>query len=577
MDSQARIITSQSPIQHVNSIKKIVKSIQLGDPKPTISSVKAKLESLNSFFKQDRYAHPLLKMIWATGKYLLNANEKSPAHPAALPLLNSLVQALENLVGNPTLDASEKEGIFSNEFKKFNIFKDKIAGSPSLTGNLSSLNAILLSMDWEIDDQTMKNFEITIDALKSSWKSDQVRIAFLDIIKNLGNYIFVKRADAHAETISFMNSIFKNLETIDRTPAMPYGQQKEILRGDINRFHEFKKKISQTSKSNQPPENKVILKTRPIDEDNDFTLQPALSHLKQSQTDRKQTDDTAATLITLPSDSDRTDDQAEELFTLRSNNQKEDFPPPSQPPPPPPRRDIMGDLFSPKESEMDDLLEEIHRVNFQGVAHEHVSEAPKKKKSSVPPGMQEFIPTRLDVEPIPEIGNTLDNFFGSSPSDSTQISTKAFEPPGANEEIHLPEEIHVDEDAIVPYEDEYITPALDSQRNAKESESEEINDIQDLFWDDQSLPILERIHSSLQEKITENPTFFDDLNEEIIKLEQIWDKEPEQKIIIQILNAFNESLQKTIKASITPPDSNTKTNPPGFWSRLKNIFGFKEK
>ena len=242
MDSQNPVKTSQSPVFHLQNIKDIIDSISQGETSAHLyNSMRKELDSLASAFKQQKPVNVFLKMLWALIKYILTTETKN-LHDDAFPLLKSFVTALENLIMEPDLSDLEKNQIFSNEFERFNTFKKKIVSSRTITGGVAELKTILLSMDWEINHQTMKSFETTIKKLKLQWKTDNIRISFLNIIYSLGNYIFTKKAKAHAETISFMNSVFKNLELIDQTPAMPHGQKKDILSADINRFQKFKKR-----------------------------------------------------------------------------------------------------------------------------------------------------------------------------------------------------------------------------------------------------------------------------------------------------------------------------------------------
>ncbi len=574
MDSQNPIKTSQSPVVHLQNIKDIIDSISQGETSVHLyNSIRKELDSLASAFKQQKPVNVFAKMLWALVKYIFTTETKN-LHDDAFPLLKSLVTALENFVIKPDLSDLEKNQIFSTELEKFNTFKKKIVGSRTITGGVAELKTILLSMDWEINHQTMKSFETIIKKLKLQWKTDNIRISFLNIIYSLGNYIFTKKDKAHAETISFMNSVFKNLELIDQTPSMPHGQKKEILGADISRFQKFKKKITQ---SLQPG----ISKKKDADfepDETDSMLQPALSHIKHVGTKVKNTDDFTP-LVLLDSDND------DDLTVLKSTKKESA----KQSPPP---RDVMGDLFSPKDSEMDELLEEIHRVNFNVTDSQQNLPQQREKKASVPPGMQEFTPTKRDVEPIPEIGDRLDEFFDSPLSeDSEDIKQpsslsgnddyKELTPSKAEEDEYIKNpfkasEDEVDEETIIPFEDENFEdddfePITDDEAEDI-SEFEDVETIEEPNWNTESLNVLDQIYSSIENMTYPDSEIILKINKDIVYLEQIWANDPENKIITQILHAFNgliEKMMENYSAPFTPKKEIKKT---GIWSKLKNMF-----
>ena len=312
----------------------------------------------------------------------------------------------------------------------------------------------------------------------------------------------------------------------------------------------------------------------------DSMLQPALSHIKHVGTKGKNADDFTP-LVLLDSDND-------DLVALKSKEKKSG----KQSSPPP--RDVMGDLFSPKDSEMDELLEEIHRVNFNVTDSQQNLPQQREKKASVPSGMQEFTPTKLDVEPISEIGERLDEFFDSPLSeDSEDIKTTPSAPESDNEHKATPfkdkEQEHqyigspsktwedeVDDETIIPFEDENFEdedfePITDDEAEDI-SEFEDVETIEEPNWNTESLNVLDQIYSSIENMTYPDSEIILKINKDIVQLEKIWTNDPENRIITQILHAFNGLIEKMIDnnpAPVTPQKEIKKT---GIWSKLKNVF-----
>ena len=82
-------------------------------------------------------------------------------------------------------------------------------------------------------------------------------------------------------------------------------------------------------------------------------------------------------------------------------------------------RDVMGDLFSPKESDADRLMDRIHRslVSNQDPTGCGGDEDPE--------GFENLIPRRMDQDPIPEISSRLDAFFDLASSTVQPLATES--------------------------------------------------------------------------------------------------------------------------------------------------------
>jgi hypothetical protein len=121
---------------------------------------------------------------------------------------------------------------------------------------LRGLKSILLSLDWEISDETMLGLLTQIDILKGTYKDDRVLGVFLQIIGSAGSYIKTNKGKSHPDAIKLLNSAYSNMEKVVLSDGMPEAERNKMLAGTVSKFKELKKKI--TRKKNPPDDNKTV-------------------------------------------------------------------------------------------------------------------------------------------------------------------------------------------------------------------------------------------------------------------------------------------------------------------------------
>jgi len=412
---------SDSPVEDLKSI------IGFFDSEITDEAVRQlnnELVRLNREWKDDKALGTFLKIIRAMGKYL--GLKKTDAHEESIPVLYSIFGQLETIVNMPESDLtpSRKTTSASNALKKFNALKKKIAAQAKKTKgtvktaavkapDIESLKAVILSLDWEISDETILNLDKEVNALKVKCKGRKVINAFLDMILNLGNYIGSKKSGAHNESISLLHSVFMNFESVILTPSMPAEKKKEILRKERKKFDDLKKKIS------SPTGSAALTSQDDVDEGLEFFV------------------------------SEETD--AGEL-PLRHQRP-------------------MDDLISTKvdsASPVDDLVDAIHLQNVLDDDRQAKEEIKglsglSEEVVPIPSDMKEVVPNRLDVEPIPEIESRLDEFF----DEDEKISELSFADSGETVVPYNPD----DESGKVISNAAEIESALDSFKDESEAGS----------------------------------------------------------------------------------------------------------
>ena len=115
------------------------------------------------------------------------------------------------------------------------------------------LDAIVLSLDWEITDENLEKLLNEIERLKALYKDSRLPYMFLQLHGSVGKYIASKKVDAHPDSIKLLHSVHAGLETILMNPDMDETEKKKILSEEVKKFKGLKHQIMLT-KSMEPEE-----------------------------------------------------------------------------------------------------------------------------------------------------------------------------------------------------------------------------------------------------------------------------------------------------------------------------------
>jgi hypothetical protein len=108
---------------------------------------------------------------------------------------------------------------------------------------LMELDAIVLSLDWEITDENLDKLINEIERLKSRYKKDRLPYMFLQLHGSVGKYIASKKVDAHPDSIKLLHSVHAGLERVLLDPDMPETEKKKILSEEVKKFKGLKHEI----------------------------------------------------------------------------------------------------------------------------------------------------------------------------------------------------------------------------------------------------------------------------------------------------------------------------------------------
>ncbi len=478
----------------------------------------------------------ILKMLNSLAAYL--NSRKAGAHSDAVYVLACLGTCLERLADDPDTDRATAEKLVSDQIRTYNVLKNKIASRPDLTpDDIQDFKAAILAIDWEISSGNLHNFETTATKLLSQLKEYKIHCYFLKIMYYTGRHIASEKADAHTDSIPFLRSVFENFEYLVQNPDLSFTRKKELLLSDIKRFNEFKTRISKRK-------SRALQQIQ--DNDDDVSMPPALSHIRPDRASSEIKDKEPP--VTRLSDDQDSCDQNEDSQSLS------DLVEPAlagRQPASAGSRDVMDDLFTMKESPADELLDEIHLLEVQGAdpAEALAQVHPELSDDTGTGEIKKVTPKRVENDPIPEIGTTLDEFFNlENPED---------EKPDAG---------------IVPfnYEDEEPEIQIPDTRPPEYTIKEKY-----LPENDTASTILTRLESGIESMDwAQNKTALDSITADISLLEKTWHNDAEKSTLIRIISFLvHKTKEKSIP--VTSSDDADKDSEPvrkGILTKIKKLF-----
>lgn len=110
---------------------------------------------------------------------------------------------------------------------------------------ISRLKSLILSIDWEITDEILMQFNEELLNLGDIWANEKINLVYVQALEKISKYIYQKKADSHPSAIKLLLTLYHNLEKIVSSYDLTEEQKKEILLEDVKRFESLKRHISQ--------------------------------------------------------------------------------------------------------------------------------------------------------------------------------------------------------------------------------------------------------------------------------------------------------------------------------------------
>ncbi len=147
---------------------------------------------------------------------------------------------------------------------------------------LTHLKTIILSLDWEINDDILQDLNDEVDHLQQVWKEDKVALVYLQGLTKVGRYLQEKGAYAHPNAIKLLLIFFYNFEKIISSHDILGDSITALLKADVRKFKILQYQIEQRTKQS------TDLSGREIDQGEDeaiISLKKAVLELEWEITD----------------------------------------------------------------------------------------------------------------------------------------------------------------------------------------------------------------------------------------------------------------------------------------------------
>jgi pilus assembly protein FimV len=114
---------------------------------------------------------------------------------------------------------------------------------------ISRLKSLVLSIDWEITDEVLLQFNEELLDLKDIWAGETINLVYVQALEKISKYIYQNKADSHPSAIKLLLTFYYNLEKIVSSQDLSDQQKKDILLEDVKKFENLKRQIKQKPSS----------------------------------------------------------------------------------------------------------------------------------------------------------------------------------------------------------------------------------------------------------------------------------------------------------------------------------------
>ncbi len=138
------------------------------------------------------------------------------------------------------------DGFFEDEGRQENMagVEETMTSESRNVSPIERLKSVVLSLEWEITDQIMQKLGEEIIRLEDQYSDDKIVVAFLQLLGSLGKYIRKKRAEAHPESITLLQSVYENLEKAIMDSSLSDADKKKMLVIQVNNYKKLKEDIT---------------------------------------------------------------------------------------------------------------------------------------------------------------------------------------------------------------------------------------------------------------------------------------------------------------------------------------------
>lgn len=285
----------ESPIAR---LKSIILSIDWEITNEILQQLDEELLDLGEIWAGDKIKQVYVQGLSKIGKYIFK--EKAAAHPDAIKLLITFFHNLEKIVtSDESMGEEEKKQLLLSDVKKFDQLKAHIGESgdtpdngtadaslPSEPagdapaalseettgpGELKALKALVLGIDWEINDQELQKLGAEVQRLESLFGQNKAKLILLQGIGALSSYINKMRSKSNSSAFTLLHSFYNVLEQISGSD-LSAAEEKNLLLAEVSKFNEFKAEIAKAQSDAAPAAPEARKESVPVSSESAETL-----------------------------------------------------------------------------------------------------------------------------------------------------------------------------------------------------------------------------------------------------------------------------------------------------------------
>ena len=133
-----------------------------------------------------------------------------------------------------------------------------LSSSSVLYSPLKDIKSIILSLEWEIDNRILAQFDAEINKLQALNEGNYTVLGFLLILRFLGRYIRVRGTESNRGSITLLLAVYDDLEDVILSEEMTAENKRLILLEDIKNYREWVDSIDFGASKGSYPEKQAI-------------------------------------------------------------------------------------------------------------------------------------------------------------------------------------------------------------------------------------------------------------------------------------------------------------------------------
>jgi len=160
-------------------------------------------------------------------------------------------------------EINNRLGEFFGDESKPDVPSKIIKPATAKSSAFTNLHAIVLSIEWEISDQTMDRLTAEAAKLMQIYKDKRSIFALLKLLSSVGKYINAKKANAHPDSIKLLHSVNAGIQKVGASAVMSEAEVNNILSVEVAKFNKLKQQLLTATESLPKKEKKPAEKTDP--------------------------------------------------------------------------------------------------------------------------------------------------------------------------------------------------------------------------------------------------------------------------------------------------------------------------